>query len=219
LPAKLGDVGDFLPISAHLEKDGMFDLATQMYHGSQSICHYNEIRKDASAAKEHVSLTSDDFYGAKRFCKWLEVGVERYKVLRPISQYFRAFARAASMPLILARECTVALRAPPHGSLHSHLTRQSWATATESERRPEWKWFKHLKCEHAPGGGSLQCLVRWTVIISNGEEAFALISIAAGETRFESAQGHLSLSTCQASNANVEGTLRQSYRGCWIPLT
>ena len=33
-------------------------------------------------------------------------------------------------------------------------------TATESELDFDWNCFNHLKCERAPGGGSLQRLVR-----------------------------------------------------------
>jgi len=101
---ELGDMGDFLPIGADLEKDGMLDLATQKDGRSQCICHQDEISEDASAAKEDVSLTSDNFYRTKRFSERLRRSVESYNLFRPAPQYGRALASAACMPLVLARE-------------------------------------------------------------------------------------------------------------------
>jgi len=63
--AELGYVADPIPIGADLEKNGMLDSATQMDCRSQSICHHDEIGEDAGAAKEHVSLTSDNLYRTK----------------------------------------------------------------------------------------------------------------------------------------------------------
>jgi hypothetical protein len=63
---------DTLPIRANLEKDRIRHPPTELNCDSQGIRDDNHIRKYATAAKEHIPVTSDKLHRSESLGKRLE---------------------------------------------------------------------------------------------------------------------------------------------------
>src|SRR5512139_2109426 len=111
--SKLGYMRDTFPIRANLEEDRILHPPTEMNRDPQSIRHDHQIGEDASAAEEHIPVTSDKLYRTETPDKRLERGIQCREGRWPSAKHLRPMTRAARVPLIPARETSFALGTGP----------------------------------------------------------------------------------------------------------
>lgn len=80
-----------------------------MNHKSQGGFHYRQIREDAIATHQYVTLTSDKFHWAKRLYELFQPSVKLDKLQRSIPKHLGTVARTTGMTLILLRKLALAL--------------------------------------------------------------------------------------------------------------
>jgi hypothetical protein len=111
--AKHYNVSDVSAVRDSLCEQRVLRLARQMDCKPERIKLYNQVGKDAIAAKQDISRTRHEFHWPKRFDVCLQRSIQFNDSGRPVAQNVRALTGTAGMPLVDPNEAALALGTCP----------------------------------------------------------------------------------------------------------